>query len=282
MGSTIDEAADVRPTPAGTLDRGPGLAIMAGFSLVAADNPVLGQTLRTAARRASEEFTAVIEGTPRDTPEGQYLRELLMAAVSFAAGLTRRQQERAQRIQTAEHERNFNFKRIAQTQKWGGMLKAGIQLLALGGFAYALVGAIFSSRWLQGRTQGMHREYSAMATALAFALIGGFLKSWYTSWRMDQVDKKYKRDMLEAKTIYLREATQEYEYAAQEASLAWQRYTGRSPPVTDAFRVLILGLLTGEQQMEGERERRGDTETQGHGDAGTEGQRDGGTWGPRD
>ena len=93
---------------------------MAGFSLVATDNPALGPALRTAARRAADEFVASVELAPRGSRERQYLDELLMAAVSFAAGLTRRQQERNQRVQAAEEERKLNFRRIVQTQRLGG------------------------------------------------------------------------------------------------------------------------------------------------------------------
>ncbi len=231
-----------------TIDRGPGQAIMAGFCFVAADNPALGSTLREAAKHASQEFTAAIEATSRDSREGEYLRELLMTAVSFAAGLTRRQQERSQRIQAADQERDLNFKRIVQTQRLGGILRGGLQIFALGGFTYALVGAIFSRHWLDDQAAGAHREYVSLATALASALIGSFFKAWWTGYRIDQVDAKYKGALKEAKDIYLREATQEYEFAAQEANLAWQRFTGKTPPMTDAFRILILSLLTGEKE----------------------------------
>src|SRR5438552_4184782 len=122
-------------------DIAPGEAIMAGFSMVAADNAALGPTLCAAARKAAEEFTTCVDSFPTGTRQRQYLQELLLAAVSFAAGLTRRQHERAQRIRTAEEERDFNFKRIIQTQRASGILKGGVQLLVLGGFAYYLVNA---------------------------------------------------------------------------------------------------------------------------------------------
>src|SRR5262249_44606345 len=90
------------------------------------------------------------------------------------------------------------------------------------------------------------------ATALASSLIGSFFKAWYTGWRINQVDKRYKDALREAKEIYHAEAVQEYEFAAQEANLAWQKITGKPPAITDAFRVLILGLLAGERDMETE------------------------------
>lgn len=242
---------------------------MAGFSLVAADNPALGPALRSAARRAADEFVNSVENTPRDTAEGQYLRELLMAAVSFAAGLTRRQQERTQRIAAAEQERNFNFRRIAQTQKLGGMLKGGLQLLVLGGFAFAAVSALFSVAEIRGRTPGVDQKYASLATALASGLLGGFLKAWYTGWQLDRVDRKHKLDLRQAKHIYHREAVQEYEYAAQEANLAWQRYTGQPPPMTDAFRVLVLGLLAGEGEQV--KSAAATTGARGDGEAGDQG-----------
>jgi hypothetical protein len=218
---------------------------MAGFSFVAADNPSLGPTLRDAARSASREFTSAVEEVPRDTVEGQYLRELLMAAVSFAAGLTRRQQERAARIAVAEQDRELDFRRIIQTQRLGGVLRGGIQLLVLGGFVYALVNTIFSARVLAGHDPNVNPGFASLATALASALIGGFAKAWWMGYKVDRVEKRYKEELAEAKRIYLREATQEYEYAAQEANLAWHRLTGEEPPMTDAFRVLILSLLAG-------------------------------------
>lgn len=228
-------------------DLAPGEAIMAGFSMVAADNTSLGPTLRAAARKAADEFTASVDRFPSGTRERQYVDELLLAAVSFAAGLARRQQERAQRVLAAEQERDFEFKRIVQTQRTSGVLKGGVQLLLLGGFAYALIAAIFGFKMLQ--ESGEHpRQYASLATALASALIGSFCKAWYTGWRINQVDRRYKSALRDAKTIYLQEATQEYEFAAQEANLAWQKLTGKPPPMTDAFRVLVLGLLASDSQ----------------------------------
>lgn len=222
-------------------DIAPGEAIMAGFSMVAADNESLGPTLRAAARKAADEFKATIESFPPGTRERHYVEELLLAAVSFAAGLARRQQERSQRIVTAEQEREFNFKRIVQTQRATGILKGGVQLLLLGGFAYALVNAVFGYRLME--EQDDKRRFVSLATALASALIGSFFKAWYTGTRIDQVDHKYRDALKEAKQIYMQDATQEYEFAAQEANLAWKKFTGRPPPMTDAFRVLVLGLL---------------------------------------
>jgi len=232
-------------------DKSPGEAIMAGFSLVAADNPALGATLRAAARKAADEFTGSIEAFPSGSRERQYLSELLMAAVSFSAGLARRQQERAQRIQAAEEERQFNFQRIVQTQRLDGIFKGGVQLLALGGLAYAMVSLIID----RGMFTGLDRQYASLATALASALIGSFCKAWWTGWRIDRIHDKYRNALRDAKLIYLAEAKQEYEFAAQEANLAWQKLTGRNPPVTDAFRVLIFSLLgDGECEREAEPE----------------------------
>jgi hypothetical protein len=237
-------------TSVSAMDRSPGEAIMAGFSLVAADNAALGPTLRGAARKAAEEFVASIEAVPDHGRERQYLNELRMAAVSFAAGLTRRQHERAQRIAAAEEERELNIRRIVQTQRLGGILRGGLQLLALGGFTYAFVSAAFSIRMMRGETVGLHREYAALATALASTLLGSFFKAWYTNLRINQVDKRYKKALREAKDIYHAEAVQEYEYAAQEANLAWTKFTGKPPAITDAFRVLIVGLLAGDRDLE--------------------------------
>lgn len=235
------------------LDRSPGEAIMAGFSLVAADNPALGPTLREAAQKAAREFVGSIEAAPEHTRDRQYLNELRMAAVSFAAGLTRRQVERAQRIQAAEQEREINIRRIVQSQRLGGVLRAGLQMMALGGFTYALVRAILSLKLLDedsGAKLSQQGQYSALATALASALIGSFIRAWWTNFRLNQVDKRYKSALREAKDVYHAEAVQEYEYAAQEANLAWQKFTGKPPAITDAFRVLILGLLAGDRDME--------------------------------
>lgn len=229
-------------------DIGPGEAIMAGFSMVAADNEALGPAVRTAARKATEEFTSSVETFPVGSRDRQYLDELLMAAVSFAAGLTRRQQERTARIQAAEEEREFNFKRIVQTQRTSGILKGGVQLLLLGGFAYAIVKAMFSLKALESGTPGLDPKYASIATALASALIGSFFKAWWTGRRVDQIHDKYREALREAKCIYSVEATQEYEFAAQEANLAWQKFTGKAPPMTDAFRVLVVGLLSSEEQ----------------------------------
>lgn len=237
-------------TSVSAMDRSPGEAIMAGFSLVAADNAGLGPTLRAAARKASDEFVASIESAPLHSRERQYLNELRMAAVSFAAGLTRRQHERAQRIAAAEEERELNIRRIVQTQRIGGVLRGGLQLLALGGFTYAFVSAVFSVKMIKGETVGLHREYAALATALASTLIGSFFKAWYTNLRIGQVDKRYKQALREAKDVYHCEAVQEYEYAAQEANLAWTKFTGKPPAITDAFRVLIVGLLAGDRDIE--------------------------------
>ncbi len=223
---------------------------MAGFSLVAADNPALGPTLRAAARQASAEFIASIESAPAHSRERQYLNELRMAAVSFAAGLTRRQHERAQRVQAAEEERELNIRRIVQTQRLGGILRGGLQLLVLGGFTYAFIRAVFSLKLMEGETIGLHREYAALATALASTLLGSFLKAGWTNFRINQVDRRYKRALREAKDIYHAEAVQEYEYAAQEANLAWTKFTGKPPAITNAFRVLILGLLAGDRDIE--------------------------------
>lgn len=221
---------------------------MAGFSLVAADNPSMGPSLRAAARRAADEFVASVEAAPERSRERQYLNELLMAAVSFAAGLSRRQQERTQRVIAAEEERKLNFRRIVQSQRLGGILRGGIQLLVLGGFTYFFIRGLFPSRWLSAESTASHRDYPALAAAFASSLIGSFFKAFYTGWRINQVDQRYKQALREAKEIYHAEAVQEYEFAAQEANLAWQKYTGKPPAITEAFRVLIVGLLAGDKE----------------------------------
>src|SRR5262249_30762901 len=151
----------------------------------------LGPTLREAARKAADEFTSCVGAFPKCTRDRQYLDELLLAAVSFAAGLARRQQERAARVGAAEQEREFNFKRIIQTQRASGIFKGGVQLLVLGGFSYALVNAVFGFK-IMDETREMRHQYTSLAAALASALIGAFFKSWWTGLRIDQVDKRYK------------------------------------------------------------------------------------------
>ena len=89
--------------------------------------------------------------------------------------------------------------------------------------------------------------------ALASSLIGSFFKAWYTGWRINQVDRRYKQCLRQAKEMYHMEAVQEYELAAQEANLAWQKFTGRPPAITDAFRVLIVGLLSRGSRTRGTR-----------------------------
>ncbi len=243
-------AAETENAELAAADITPGEAIMAGFSMVAADNPALGETIRAAARAAAAEFRGLVSSFEDGSRERKYVSELLMCAVSFAAGLARRQAERAHRVEAAEQERALNFKRIVQTQRTSGILKGGVQLLLLGGFAYAIVKTIIGIKVLEGEATKLDAQYASLATAMASALIGSFIKAWWTGRSIGQVDRHYKDALREAKCIYAVEARQEYELAAQEANLAWQKFTGKKPPMTDAFRVLVLGLLAGDEAVE--------------------------------
>ena len=61
----------------------------------------------------------------------------------------------------------------------------------------------------------------------------------------------------EAKEIYHAEAVQEYEFAAQEANLAWQKFTGKPPAIVGSLpliaqygELILLGSPRGEYETD--------------------------------
>lgn len=236
-------------------DIGPELAIEVGYNLYLLDACSEGSALRKSAETAVQQFNRIAEAFLGGTQEGLYIQKLRMAANSLARGIARRKQILKKREGAAEQKKTDMVVKIAQTEKLAGILRGGFQLLLLGGFGYALVKAFFAIPALAASVEGLEEQFASLASALGVALIGSFFKSWFMTRRILKVFKSYENAITGANEEYAQSVLKEYKFAAEEANLAFKQLTGEDPPVTEGFQNLLIGIIGGENEREGDHVR---------------------------
>ena len=221
----------------------PDVAIEWGFNLYLADCTPGYSEANRAARRALEEFEDVAEAFAEQPQERLYLVKLRMAATSFARGIGRRKETLATRLSAAVERKRRCVAKIAQTERMGGIARGALQLLMLGGFSYVVTRLILEIPGLGLDRDQVDPRYASFAMALGSALIGSFIKAWWMGRRILAVFQEYDLEVREAEREYTVSVIKEYELAAQVSYNAWSCLTGEAPPVTPAFRNLLMSVM---------------------------------------
>ncbi len=229
-------------------DLGPLLALQRGYlegaaELLAADSPLRDNILEL-----THEFDELTERFEAGTKERLYLLEIRMISSALAQGMIHRSRVRADRLAAARQEREIAMRRVVQTQTLAGMARGGLQLLLVGGFAYAVVSTFFSLPRIAAKTEGVNENFASIATAAGSALIGSFFKAWWMGYRAHQVTRTYEHEVATINRDYALSMRKEYKLAADEANFAWRKLTGRDPEVTAAFQELLMDVMAGEHR----------------------------------
>lgn len=223
----------------------PNVAIEVGFAMYTADSEHATPTVKQAAALAVSDFTAQLQKFAVDAQERIYLGSLLRAAISFARGIKRRKDELSHNLGNLEVEKDRALATIVDSERSSGFLMGGMQLLMIGGVVWFLSQGLSSipgvSELLKGNPNGPN--YFSLAFALASALIGSFVKHWKMSRDLRKLFRWYEVQRDGAYHKYSESVRQEYELAAETATLAWQTLTGETPNVTRAFAQLLEGIF---------------------------------------
>lgn len=231
-------------------DISPMTAIEAGYNLYLAQYCDPHSPLGESARKAVSHFEALLELFEQHSPQGVYCLQLRLAANSLARGIERRKKTLQSALDAIEAEKDDVIKRLAQTEGWWGILRGGAQILALGGFGYALVRALFSLPTLTEGTAGMNEGFAALATGLGTALIGSFLKAKYMARHLLKVFKQYSDAIRDAHAQYAASVQGEYRLAAETAHIAWTALTGEKPPTSSEFHLMLMrNISTADGQL---------------------------------
>jgi hypothetical protein len=238
-------------TPVAASDLMPDDIISWGYNMFLAEwceNEVLRQSAREVVR-VYEEFTVQFQSGTR---EWWYCARVRGAANSLARGIARRKKTHAERVAAAEQEKASMVARLSESERWWGLLKGGIRLLLLGGFSYALVRAIFAVPRIAEQRAGLQEQYASIATALAIALIGSFLRWRLMMRRILGVFRAYAQALSDANDEYARSVLIEYRFTAESAVQAYEQLTGHKSPVTAGLNNLLQDLIQGRYASEPE------------------------------
>lgn len=223
----------------------PNVAIEWGYNLyIAQVLPETSETRRSAVK-ALRELEDLVDSFQSASRERLYLTTLRMAANSFAQGVERRKRSRADDLETARQEKEEAIKRCTRDTRRGGLLSAGFKLLLLGGFVFLLAKVVLNLPTVQARAESADSHYLSVCSALAFALIGAYIKAWFTDRKMVALFRAYDQKVKDANERYAEEVVTEYRFAAQTAETAWHRLTDSPAPMTRAFESLLLGVIKG-------------------------------------
>ncbi|MDZ4833992.1 MAG: hypothetical protein SGJ27_09470 [Candidatus Melainabacteria bacterium] len=223
----------------------PNMAIEWGYNLYVIQ--VLPETSETrrSAMKAVQELEDLVDSFSPGSPERIYLTTLRMAAISFGQGVERRKGSRATALASAVEEKEDALDRITRDTRRGGLLAGGWKILLLGGFVFFLVRAVFGIHIADEETRGKDVHYVSMSTALGIALIGAYIKGWFTDRKMRRIFREYDIKVKETNESYAEEVVCEYRLAAQTADMAWHCLTDVPAPMTKAFESLLLGVIKG-------------------------------------
>lgn len=223
----------------------PNMAIEWGYNLYVIQ--VLKETSETrrSALKAVKELETLVDSFDPASRERIYLTTLRMAAISFAQGVERRKSQRATELASAMEEKEDALDRNTRDTRRGGLLSGGWKILLLGGFIFFLVRAIFGIHVVNEQAHGTDVHYVSMSTALGIALIGAYVKAWFTDRKMRRIFREYDTKVKTANESYAEEVVSEYRFAAQTADMAWQCLTDVPAPMTKAFEMLLLGVIKG-------------------------------------
>lgn len=223
----------------------PDVGIEAGYNIHLADH-AKDPGLKASAAAAIGQFNHIVDSFQPNSPEGLYLLRLRLAANSLARGIERRKDTLEEKKRTALEKKERMIRRITQTERLRGVLIAGCRLLLLSGFGFALAKALLEIPGVRAQTSGTQENLLvSIASALGFALIGSFVRSVRVNMMVLKTFREYDQAITAAQGEYVASVIEEYELAAETARQAWVGLTGQEPPMTAAFRNLLIDVMGG-------------------------------------
>jgi|GEM_PF-2337932 hypothetical protein len=241
----VPKPVDRGPIDPRILSISPNLAIEWGYNLYLAEVLEQNSETRISAVKAVREIEQLVETFAQGTRERLYLTTLRLAANSFAQGVERRKRSRIDSIDSAKQAKDDGLKRCTRDTRRGGLLSGGFKLLIMGGFIFSLVRVVFGLPAVSQHNAGIDVHYVSVCTALGIALIGAYIKAWWTDRKMVSLFKEYDEKVTKANETYADEVVNEYRFAAQTAETAWHQLTDAPAPMTKAFEALLLGVIKG-------------------------------------
>lgn len=228
----------------------PEIAILYGYSLYLLDHAKPSCALYQDAKKAVAEFHRLAVSFPLRTPQRCFCMEIRMAAINLARGIASNKKILNDKLRVAEKQREDMITRMGRTERLTGLLRAGMRLAMLGGFAYALFRAVISLPMLEGKLIGINEQFASIATALAVALIGSYLRALVTTRRTRQIFQDYDAATQSAHHAFSRAVTLQYKLAAEIAEMAWKEMTDEPIPMTSGFKALLMGIVAGDKRRE--------------------------------
>lgn len=222
---------------------GPSSVLNLGTAMVTKDTGSESST-RTAADRVLKQFYRLCDAVPEESKEGAYLGKLMAAALSMAEGLKKRRKIRDKMEAAAEEQREARKKAIFLAEGWKSTARLAFQLSMIIGVGYFMGEFLFPS--LKKQATEAAKDTVALGSAVGMGLLGWLTRSFFLSIKINRITKEYVAGIEAARTEYNKQARQEYVWAAQQAYVAWQEFTGQAPNLeTQAFIELRTAHETG-------------------------------------
>lgn len=228
----------------------PNVVVEWGFNLFLADTGRDGSEIRASAKKAVRDLETALSTVRPDSPSGIYITVVRMAASGFARGIERRKRDLMERKEAVRQAKDERVERLGRNQRFGGLLRGGVHLLLVGGFAYAVVRGTFQLPRLREHYGGLSEEYVSLASALGAGLIGSFFRDWWIQRELVRLFRNFEAAIERANREYVDSVVAEYQLAAETAANAWHQLTGEPPPVTPAFKNLVIGVMRGTDTSE--------------------------------
>jgi hypothetical protein len=237
----MSDGSEIQFQPVRADDVTPDHALALGYDLyIMADE---NSPHSEAARLSVERFTTMIASFPADSRESLYLSALMSAALSMGRGIGRRKNKLHEREEAIKREQEEIIRNMSKAAKWTYMMRFAYRMVLMGGFGYALVRALFFLPTVQQHAADVNEGFASICFAIVVALFWGYISEWMSHIKLSRIFKHFDRAKREADYQYKLSVMEEYQLAAQSARKAWIEFTGREPPMSEAFDRLIRGVI---------------------------------------
>lgn len=235
---------------------GPDRVLDAAYALHVVDSAAPEEREREIyhmAKHIIDDFHRLYETMGPGSPEWVFLYSVQQIMVSLAKGIGRRKRILEERIAAAKEKRDRRLKAISSNTFKIGLLKACWRVVLWGGLGYLLTHSMLPNKVEMEKATP---AYASLAAAIAFVLIGTFVRARVTSLQYNGIYNGYESDQLRAQAAYNEAALEEYRRAKRDAARAWERYTHKKPTEWLAFDAVLAEDLAHVQDL-CEREEQG-------------------------
>lgn len=198
------------------------------------------------AKHIIDDFHRLYEGVEHGGAEWVFLYSVQQIMVSLAKGIGRRKRILEERIAAAKEKRDRRLKAISSNTIKMGLLKACWRVLLWGGLGYLLTHSMLPNK---ADMEKASPAYASLAAAIAFVLIGTFIRARVTSAHYNGIYNGYESDQLRAQAAYNEGALEEYRRAKRDAARVWEHYTHKKPTEWLAFDAVLAEDLAHVQDL---------------------------------